>query len=286
MNAPMTLQADKITLTMIGCGKMGGAMMRGWLKTDIIEHAYLFSPRTIDQDLKDHINVTAYSGQDNLSDALRASDVIIFGVKPQVMAKALSTYKADIPQNTALLSIAAGLESRFFADIMGANQPFIRVMPNTPCAIGKGMCGLYASEHVSLAIKSKVENLFLALGDAIWLDDEAQMNALTAISGSGPAYIFHFIEALTNAAEELGFSTDIASRLSRQTVIGAAYLAEAEGDTPARTLRENVTSPAGTTEAGLNILMNEDGANLKELIKATTQAALQRGINSEQLTVE
>jgi pyrroline-5-carboxylate reductase len=274
----MNASTDKITLTLIGCGKMGGAMMRGWLNTDIIDHTHIYDPHAIDQDLKDHSHITAYGAQDSLSVALRSSDVIILAVKPQAMAEALSALKAEIPPSATILSIAAGLDSAFFADIVGPAQPFIRAMPNTPCAIGKGISALYANQHSSAVIKSKVEKLFKALGDAFWLDDEAQMNAVTAISGSGPAYVFHFIEALTNAAEELGFTADIASRLARQTVIGAASLADAEAAIPASLLRQNVTSPAGTTEAGLKVLMNENGANLKAILNATAQAALQRAI--------
>lgn len=273
----MNNAADKITLTLIGCGKMGGAMMRGWLASGIIAHAHIYDPHPIDSDLSSHALVTTHDAHSSVIDTLSESQLVILAVKPQGMDSVLDELSPHLPLDTTILSIAAGLDRAYFESKMQSGQPFIRVMPNTPCAIGKGISALYANDKVTEGIKQSVTALFSALGDAFWIDNEDQMNAVTAVSGSGPAYIFHFIEALTKAAENIGFSPDIALRLARQTVIGSASLAESEADTSASTLRKNVTSPGGTTEAGLGELMRQSNG-LEDILNDTVQAALRRGI--------
>lgn len=276
MNA-QNANADKITLTMIGCGKMGGAMMRGWLGANIIADSFIYTRSPIDADIRDHQNVSAHTDTATLKSNLAKTDVLILAVKPQGMAQLLSDIKDVIPDSLAIISVAAGLGHAFFAPHIGANHPFIRVMPNTPCAIGCGMSGIYATAQVSAAAKAATEKLMQAVGETLWIDDEGQMDGITAVSGSGPAYVFHFIEALAKGAEDIGFDKDSAMRLARQTVIGAAALAADQASISAEELRINVTSPGGTTEAGLNVLMKAD-VNLEKLLRSTVEAALNRGI--------
>jgi pyrroline-5-carboxylate reductase len=269
--------ANKITLTMIGCGKMGGAMMRGWLGADIIADSFIYTRSAIDADISEHHDVSAYTDTATLKSNLAESDVLILAVKPQGMAQLLDGIKNDLPKDLTIISVAAGLGHAFFAPHIGSSHPFIRVMPNTPCAIGCGMSGIYATANVTPAAKAATETLMQAVGETLWINDEAQMDGITAVSGSGPAYVFHFIEALAKAAEDIGFDKDSAMRLARQTVTGAAALADSQTSLSAEELRINVTSPGGTTEAGLNILMHSD-VNLENLLHGTVDAALKRGI--------
>lgn len=251
--------------------------MRGWLGADIIADSFIYTRSPIDADIRDHQKVYAYTDTATLKDNLAKSDVLILAVKPQGMAQLLSDIKDVIPDSLAIISVAAGLSHAFFAPHIGENHPFIRIMPNTPCAIGYGMSGMYATAHVSAAAKVASETLMQAVGETLWVDDENQMDGITAVSGSGPAYVFHFIEALAKGAEDIGFDKDSAMRLARQTIIGAATLAAEQPTISAEQLRINVTSPGGTTEAGLNVLMKAD-VNLQQLLHSTVEAALQRGI--------
>ncbi len=270
-------RTDKLTITLIGCGNMGGAMIRGWLQANIIQQAYIYNHEPLADDLMAHGQIHFAPDFSALADHLNQSDLLILAIKPQGMADLMTDISAHIPDALPVLSVAAGLSHAFFAAYIGAAHPFIRVMPNTPAAIGQGMSGAYATPSVSDDSKSAVNALLSAIGAYIWINDETQMDAITAVSGSGPAYIFHFIEALTNAAKALGFDDSSATTLARQTVIGAASLAAAQPDVDATTLRKNVTSPGGTTEAGLKVLMQNEQGNLEQLLTATVKAAEARG---------
>lgn len=274
--------AEKITLTLIGCGKMGSAMVHGWLNADIIDHIYIYDPYPIDAGLSDRAQVSCYKAHDSISASLNDSDMLILAVKPQSMPDLLNDIKPHIPEELTALSVAAGLPSSFFTSLLSSSQPFVRVMPNTPCAIGQGMSGLFANEHVTDKTKHYADTLFNAIGKTLWIDNETQMDAITAVSGSGPAYLFHFVEALASAAEDIGFDPDNAMKLARQTITGSAALLDAEKDIDASKLRQNVTSPGGTTEAGLNMLMGNKA--LETLVTETVQAALERGQELGQTT--
>jgi pyrroline-5-carboxylate reductase len=169
------------------------------------------------------------------------------------------------------LSIAAGKPIAFFESALGAESAIVRSMPNTPAAVGAGITAACANRHVSAVQRALCQRLLEAVGDVVWVDDEAQMDAVTAVSGSGPAYVFLLIECLTEAGVAEGLPPDVAEKLARTTVIGSGALAKGAPEA-ATQLRKNVTSPGGTTEAALKVLMSEDGMGklMRRAIRAAT----------------
>lgn len=198
-------------------------------------------------------------------------DVIVFAVKPQQMATLLPAYASRFGVIPLYLSIAAGKTLAWLAGHLGKNASIVRAMPNTPALIGEGMTALVAATHVPAAQKNIAEALMGAAGKTLWVEDEAWMDGVTAISGSGPAYVFLFMEALTHAAMECGLSEPVAVELVRQTVRGSALLAEKKAFSA---LRRQVTSPGGTTEAALTVLMKNN--QFEQLLVEATKAAAKR----------
>lgn len=256
-------------ITLIGCGKMGGAMLRGWLNSDINATFTVIEPHDIAFD-----NVAHFKTIDDASENLRNTDTIILAVKPQAMHEICTSLRNHISDNALLLSIAAGQSIANFENHFGATQPIIRTMPNTPAAIGKGMSVAVANANASETHKTVAKELLECAGKFEWIDDENLMDAVTALSGSGPAYVFYMIEVLAKSGEKIGLPPETAQSLARQTVIGAAALAENDADTPSSSLRQNVTSPGGTTEAALNILMDN---RMQDLFDEALTAARDRG---------
>lgn len=199
------------------------------------------------------------------------ADVIVLAVKPQQL-RDLSIFLGSALQNQLMISIAAGIRSQDLSRWLGGYQSIIRVMPNTPAQIQSGVSALYAMPEVSQEQHKQAELILSAVGKTLWLDDENQMDAVTAISGSGPAYVFYFIEALQQAAIELGLSADQAKLLGIQTFLGASQLAAQSAEEPA-TLRSQVTSKGGTTERGIMAL---EGAGVKSAIIKAAKAAAQK----------
>lgn len=253
---------SKPHILLVGCGKMGGALLRGWLTADSADRITVLEPNELPvSDARiTHIRT---------ANDITAVDMVVLAVKPQILGDVCAMVQPHIKAATPILSIAAGQTTAAIEQYFHKDQPIIRAMPNLPAAIGEGMTAAYANIS-GTAHKEMVGLLLKAVGDNVWLDMENQMDAVTAISGSGPAYIFYLIEALTAAAEKLGLPAATASRLARQTVIGAAALAKADEDKSAGTLRENVTSPKGTTDAALSVLM--DGRWQEILNEATARA--------------
>ena len=175
---------------------------------------------------------------------------------------------------TLFVSVAAGTSIATFEATLGAQSPIIRAMPNTPAAVGRGITAIIGNAHTDTAQMDLAEGLLRAVGQVVRLEDESQMDAVTGVSGSGPAYVFHMIECMAAAGEAQGLAPDLAMQLAKATVAGAGALAEEAEETPAQ-LRVNVTSPNGTTQAGLEVLMDED-AGLPPLIAATVKAATDR----------
>lgn len=239
--------------TLIGCGKMGSAMMSSWLENGLVSRVNVVDPSPLPVHLSNDPRVHYYS---SYQEDMPVSDILILAVKPQILKEASQKIANDISTETVLLSIAAGQRISTLESIFGSNQPTIRTMPNTPAAIGKGVSVSVANKHVTSEQRNIANTLLRASGEHRWIEDESLMDAVTALSGSGPAYIFHFIEALADAGEKLGLDADLAMSLARQTVIGSAALAEHDGDVSAETLRKNVTSPGGTTQAALETLMD------------------------------
>lgn len=241
---------------------MGGALLTGWAKNP----SYIIS--TLDPQNSD-------ADYQSASDITTQFDIIVLAVKPQIMNDVAISLKHIVSPQTLILSIAAGKTIGFFEGIFGLSQPLIRSMPNTPALVGKGMTVLCGNKSVTDTHKKTAIDLLSAVGLCEWIDNEELMDAVTAVSGSGPAYVFHLIEAMAAAGIEAGLPAPLAEKLARQTVIGSAALADAEKNTSATTLRENVTSKGGTTEAALKILIAEDG--LKNLMTRAILAAQKRG---------
>lgn len=264
--------AGKVIL--VGCGNMGYAMLKGWLASGAVTPAdvLVIEPNDTLRDRAAGQGVRTSAAPDGIEG--ESADLVVIAVKPQILRDVLPAYRPLSPK-AAFLSIAAGIPIRTFTGILGDSTPVIRCMPNTPAAIGKGMMAIYANALVTQDILSFVNTLLSASGEVAVLDDEGQMDAVTAVSGSGPAYVFHFIECLEAAAVKAGLSGKVARLLAMQTVYGAANLAKESGEEPGR-LREQVTSPNGTTAAALAVLMGED--RLANLVDEAVDAARRRSI--------
>lgn len=260
-------------ITLVGCGNMGFAMLEGWLKKPTDMHFTVVEPNEALRARAAKAGATVLSSAEALS---AAPDLIFLAVKPQVLDKVAPEYVRFAGGTTTFISVAAGITMARLADWLPGQTPLIRTMPNTPAAIGQGMLVSCANEVVKPEVKAVVDQLLAASGETAWIDDENLMDAVTAISGSGPAYVFHFIECLADAGEALGLPKDLALQLARQTVAGSGALARTADAAPSL-LREQVTSPGGTTAAGLGVLMAGDGA-LSDLLKTATRAARDRSV--------
>jgi pyrroline-5-carboxylate reductase len=205
-------------------------------------------------------------------DAAFQPDWVVLAVKPQVAQTALTPY-AKYAATATYVSIVAGVRIATLRASLGPKAVVIRTMPNTAAAVGRGMTVAVAGPGVATAARTECSILLEAVGEVAWIDDEAQMDAVTAVSGSGPAYVFLLIETLAEAGVKAGLAPDLAQRLARQTIVGAGELARLSPETAA-VLRQNVTSPGGTTEAALKVLMGKRG--LKELLAEAVAAAATR----------
>ena len=254
-------------LVLLGCGKMGSAMVSGWL----VRGLPAASIHVIDPNPSDWLRAQGL----RLDGDLPASPaLVLLAVKPQVMDHALPQVAGFAGGGTVFLSVAAGITLARFEAALGAGTPIIRSIPNTPAAVGKGITALIGNAAVTEGDMVLAENLLSAIGQTLRLENEAQMDAVTGVSGSGPAYVFYMIEALAQAAEVQGLPPAMAMQLAKATVAGAGALAETAEETPAQ-LRVNVTSPNGTTQAGLEVLMNEQ-TGLTPLMVQTVTAATRR----------
>ena len=270
----MAAQPD-LSIALIGCGKMGSALLRGWLASGQIKHVYVLDPGGLPEEFEDEApaRVTFYDKPEMFAGARPPASVFVIAVKPQIMDEVCHAIKKSVPADALVLSIAAGQTIAKFENYFGASQPVIRSMPNTPAAIAKGVTVGCPNAHVTSAQKTLADNLLKAVGHVEWIADEGLLDAVTAVSGSGPAYIFLLIEAMAAAGVKAGLKADFAMKLARQTVIGSAALADADL-LPAETLRKNVTSPGGTTAAALDILMAPSG--MQDLFDKAIAAATAR----------
>ncbi|MCP9233993.1 pyrroline-5-carboxylate reductase [Mesorhizobium sp. LMG 17147] len=265
-----------IRLVLAGCGNMGSAMLSGWLKAGKLAPAAVFVVEP-NAELRKRAEALGCSAAADAG-AIPADAVptlVVIAVKPQVIRDVTAGYVRFNDGRTTFLSIAAGTPVATFEGILGDRAPILRCMPNTPAAIGKGMMVVFSNRLVSEDTKRLVADLLSANGQVADIGDEGLMDAVTAVSGSGPAYIFHFIEALTVAAEKAGLPGEVAKLLAMQTVYGAASLAAESGEEPG-VLRQQVTSPNGTTAAALAVMMGED--RLTRLLTEAVEAARRRSI--------
>ena len=255
-------------LVLLGCGKMGSAMLAGWLKGGLAPGAV----HVIDPHPSEWLAGTGVSVNGPLP---AAPAVVVVAVKPQMMGAALPQLAAMGTGETLFVSIAAGTTLATYAEILGPRAPVVRAMPNTPAAIGRGITAIIGNARASAADLGLAEGLLAAVGQVVRLADESQMDAVTAVSGSGPAYVFHLIETLAAAGVAEGLAPDLAMRLAKATVGGAGQLAEEAAEDPAQ-LRVNVTSPGGTTAAALAVLMDPE-AGFPALLPRAVKAAADRG---------
>ena len=265
------MQLDHVAkngLVLLGCGKMGSAMLQGWLAGGLpATSVWVVDPNPSDWLLAQGVH---------LNTALPAAPaIVLIAVKPQMMTAALPGLAALGGGQTLFLSIAAGTTIAHYESVLGAQTPIIRAMPNTPAAVGRGISAIIGNAHASAADMDLAQALLCAVGQVVRLDGEHQMDAVTAVSGSGPAYVFYMIEAMAAAGEAEGLPPGLAMQLARSTVSGAGELAHLAPE-PASQLRINVTSPAGTTAAALAVLMDPD-TGLSPLLKRAVKAAADRG---------
>lgn len=255
-------------ILLVGCGKMGGALLAGWKRRRVNQPLAVVEP----QPVKLPHGVKRYTASEKLPKR-SVPAAIVFAVKPQSLPEALPAYRRFADGKAVFLSIAAGKTLRFFARGLGDEAAVVRAMPNTPAAIGRGIAVAVANPQVRPAQRALCAKLLGAVGEVAWVEDEALLDPVTAVSGSGPAYVFLLIECLAEAGVAAGLPAELAMSLARATVSGSGELARLSSEDAAQ-LRRNVTSPGGTTEAALKILMAEDG--LASLMRRAVAAATAR----------
>ena len=252
---------------LVGGGNMGGAMLRGWVDYGIAGSDLHVAEPMPGEALRSLIASGGLAHSAKVPS--EPFDVVVVAVKPQVMDAVLPSLKPALRPDTLVVSVVAGKTIGFIEKRLGS-LPIVRAMPNTPALIGRGITGCFASGAVGELLRAKAEALLSASGAVLWVDSEADVDAVTAISGSGPAYVFHLAEALAKAGEALGLAPGLAMTLARHTVAGAGELMIRSDEPPAQ-LRRNVTSPNGTTQAALDVLMATDGLE-PLMLKAATAA--------------
>ncbi|MCR4266797.1 pyrroline-5-carboxylate reductase [Nitratireductor sp. ZSWI3] len=261
------------SVILVGCGNMGYAMLKGWMAAGKLasSDATVVEPNADLRERAAKLGVTVAQSADELADG---ADFIVFAVKPQAIRDVAPAY-ARFTGKATFVSVLAGTGTATYEEILGRHAAVMRCMPNTPAAIGKGMMVLFCNRNVTEEAQRFSADLLAASGAVTSIDNEELMDAVTAVSGSGPAYVFHFIECLTAAGEKAGLPRDTAKLLAMQTVYGAASLAKESSEEPGR-LREQVTSPNGTTAAALSVLMG--GNRLLDLVTDAVAAAKKRSI--------
>ncbi|MDH2348850.1 pyrroline-5-carboxylate reductase [Bradyrhizobium sp. SSUT18] len=266
--ANSTLKNITGTILLAGAGKMGGAMLTGWLAGGL-------NPRrvaVIDPHISPEISALAVKGVALNPDVTTGTvETLVVAVKPQYFREAGAKLKPFVSDKTAVVSIMAGTTIASLQDVCGG--AVVRAMPNTPAAIGRGITVAVAANNVSAQQRAVADALLRATGSVEWIDDESLMDAVTAVSGSGPAYVFLLAEELARAGVEAGLPEALATRLARETVAGSGELLH-QSELPSSALRQNVTSPGGTTAAALGVLMGEPG--LRDLMIRAIAAATQR----------
>ncbi|GAB4357359.1 MAG: pyrroline-5-carboxylate reductase [Oricola sp.] len=263
-------------VVLVGSGNMGFAMLQGWLAAEMLDAGDVFvvEPNEALRERAAGLGVGVAADAGELPGSFDAG-LVILAVKPQVMDAVLPAYRDLAARGATFVSVAAGILIERYERILGETTPVIRVMPNTPAAVGAGMMVICANARTDRETLAFTRKLMAANGEVAVIDDEGLMDAVTAVSGSGPAYLFHMIEALTEAAKAAGLPDGIAELLAGQTIYGAAVYAKQSGVAPAK-LREQVTSPNGTTAAALGVLMGD--GRLTKLMTEAVAAARARSV--------
>lgn len=260
------------TIAFIGCGNLLTSIVNGLIDTGYPKEKLWATNRSAQcvNFFKEQVGINA--SDDNIK-AVRQADVVVLGVKPQQMQGVVKQIAPVVKENKPLvISVAVGVSVALIEKWLGGSAAIVRSMPNTPALIGAGAAGLYANSMVSDEQKATAESIHRAVGLALWVKEEVLIDAVAAVSGSGPAYFFYVIEAMQQAGQQLGLAEADANLLALQTAVGAGRLAlESEDDVAA--LRKKVTSPKGTTEQAINVFEQE---NLKEIFSKAMQATTER----------
>ena len=271
LNSNSSLKDITGTIALAGAGKMGGAMLTGWLAQGLdAKRVVVIEPQPSAE-----INALAAKGiriNPSAGDA-GAVDTLVVAVKPQSFREAGGALKQFVGSSTLVVSIMAGTTIAALEEVCGGMV--VRAMPNTPAAIGRGITVAVAAKNVSAAQRTTADALLRATGSVEWVDDESLMDAVTAVSGSGPAYVFLLAEELARAGVEAGLPAELATKLARETVAGSGELLH-RSELASATLRQNVTSPGGTTAAALEVLMGEGG--MQQLMIRAVAAATKRSL--------
>ena len=270
----MSLELDG-QLLLVGAGKMGGALLSGMLERGLKPSHVLIQDPAPPSDIKDMLSRFGLSAQATPVCRNRSCSVIIIAVKPQLIATVLPDVAAGYAgPATLVVSIAAGVRLSSLEEHLGEATAIVRAMPNTPASIGRGMSVCCSNSCVEPHQRTLCDTLLGSVGATAWVEDEGLMDPVTAVSGSGPAYVFLLAECLARAGQKAGLEEKLAAKLAIETISGAGALLKASQFSPA-TLRENVTSPGGTTAAALEVLMaDEDG--FKTLVEKAVAAATRR----------
>jgi pyrroline-5-carboxylate reductase len=259
-------------IALVGAGRMGMALLKGWLANKLRPIV------VVEPEPQPELRRLAKSKRISLHGRLEDIDagrvgVCVVAIKPQILSTEAPRLRPFADAGALLVSIAAGTSTASFVRACGPDTRIIRAMPNLPGAIGKGISALYAARRATRADRAQAETLLAALGDTVWVKEEGMIDTVTAVSGSGPAYVFLMVEALAQAGEAEGLSPALAMRLARATIIGAGALLD-QDERNANALRRAVTSPGGTTEAALGVLMGDHA--LASLIGRAVAAARRR----------
>lgn len=273
-------RAENFTIALIGAGNMGGAMLEGWIGRGIEPGRVAVIDPAPPEAIRDRFAAWGVRHMQQ-ADGPETFDVVMLAVKPQIMGAVLPQALPLLHQKSVAVSIAAGVTLGQLEAGLGAGTAVVRAMPNTPALIGRGITVACANDGASAGQRRMADALLTATGRCEWVDEEALIDAVTAVSGSGPAYVFHLAECMAAAGVKAGLDEDLAMVLARETVAGAGALLVASEETPAK-LRANVTSPNGTTAAALAVLM-EEGA-MAEMFERAIAAARDRSVSlSEEL---
>jgi pyrroline-5-carboxylate reductase len=262
-------------LLLIGAGNMGGAMLTGWVKAGLKEDAVIAVDPRGQETIRSSLGLQKIEVLEHLVDydPSRVPRLIVFAVKPQFMADVFQAAHSIPLGNTLLISVAAGKRIETFEEKFGKSFPIVRIMPNTPAAIGKGISAIFGNRAASDQDLDNAEELAAVVGEVVRVKGEDDIDVVTCLSGSGPAYFYYFIEALAEAGFAAGLNEDLAYQLAKETFIGSAALMQVTGE-EAAPLRKKVTSPGGTTEAALGVLMNNEV--LVKLIEKAVLTAVKR----------
>lgn len=268
-----TAPAGTRPIVIVGVGNMGGAIARGLIAAGLGERLILIDPVLKQAEARAFRKAGATTAEDARAADGTNPEALILAVKPQMMPQTAPAYAAAA-RNALVISIAAGTQIESLSLWLKSPRAIVRAMPNLPASIGRGIAGAYATPSTTAAQRKLAERILRAVGDLVWLDGEELMNAVTAVSGSGPAYVFLLVEALAAAGERVGLAPEIAATLARKTIEGAGALLASNAASPTD-LRRSVTSPGGTTEAALKVLLGE--SKFEQLLADAVAAATARG---------